>query len=128
MFSINNQQSSINNVPNLIFVVCPTQLPNFGLDLHISCGINEVVKGVPGIGARFSHLSSPHVLPEWFCWHGRAALRGPMTPDERERMHILCERIAKEQNHEKFVKLVQELNDLLDHKEKRLEDPSQGGK
>jgi hypothetical protein len=47
-----------------------------------------------------------------------------MTPEERERMHTLCERIAKEQNHEKFVKLVQELNDLLDHKEQRLEDPS----
>lgn len=47
-----------------------------------------------------------------------------MTPEERERMHELCERIAKEQNHEKFVKLVQELNDLLDHKEQRLEDPS----
>jgi hypothetical protein len=47
-----------------------------------------------------------------------------MTPEERERMHALCERIAKEQNHEKFVKLVQELNDLLEHKEERLEDPS----
>jgi hypothetical protein len=47
-----------------------------------------------------------------------------MTPEEREHMHTLCERIAKEQNHEKFVKLVQELNDLLDHKEQRLEDPS----
>lgn len=47
-----------------------------------------------------------------------------MTPEERERMHVLCERIAKEQNHEKFVKLVQELNDLLEHKEQRLEDPS----
>jgi hypothetical protein len=47
-----------------------------------------------------------------------------MTPDERERMNILCERIAKEQDHTKFVKLVQELNDLLDHKEQRLEDPS----
>jgi hypothetical protein len=47
-----------------------------------------------------------------------------MTPDERERMHILCERIAKEQDHEKFVKLVQELNDLLDHKGERLEDSS----
>lgn len=47
-----------------------------------------------------------------------------MTPDERERMQILCERIAKEQNHDKFVKLVQELNDLLDHKEQRLEDSS----
>ena len=47
-----------------------------------------------------------------------------MTPEERERMHVLCERIAKEQNHDKFAKLVQELNDLLDHKEQRLEDPS----
>jgi len=47
-----------------------------------------------------------------------------MTPDERERMHVLCERIAKEQDHDKFVKLVQELNDLLDHKEHRLHDPS----
>lgn len=45
-----------------------------------------------------------------------------MTPEERERMHVLCERIAKEQDHTKFVKLVQELNDLLDHKEQRLED------
>ena len=48
-----------------------------------------------------------------------------MTPDERERMNLLCEQIAKEQNHDKFVKLVQELNDLLDHKEQRLEDPSE---
>ena len=47
-----------------------------------------------------------------------------MTPDERERMHILCEWIAKEQDHDKFVKLVQELNDLLDHKGQRLEDSS----
>jgi hypothetical protein len=47
-----------------------------------------------------------------------------MTPDERERMHILCERIAKEQDHERFVKLVQELNDLLEHKEQRIENSS----
>ena len=47
-----------------------------------------------------------------------------MTPEERERMNVLCERIAKEQDHDKFVKLVQELNDLLDHKEQRLEGPS----
>jgi hypothetical protein len=46
-----------------------------------------------------------------------------MTPDERERMHILCEQIAKEIDHAKFVKLVQALNDLLDNKEQRLEDP-----
>ncbi len=47
-----------------------------------------------------------------------------MTPEERERMNLLCELIAKEQDHQKFVKLVQELNDLLDHKESRLEDPA----
>jgi hypothetical protein len=46
-----------------------------------------------------------------------------MTPDERERMQVLCERIAKEQDHERFVELVQELNNLLDHKEQRLEEP-----
>jgi hypothetical protein len=50
-----------------------------------------------------------------------------MTPDERERMHILCERIAKEQDHERFVKLVQELNDLLEHKEQRMENSSKNG-
>jgi hypothetical protein len=45
-----------------------------------------------------------------------------MTPDERERMNFLCEQIAKEQNHDRFSKLVQELNDLLESKEQRLED------
>ena len=45
-----------------------------------------------------------------------------MTPDERERMNLLCDQIAKEIDHNKFVKLVQELNDLLDNKEQRLED------
>jgi hypothetical protein len=43
-----------------------------------------------------------------------------MTPDERERMAILCERIATEQNRDKFARLVDELNDLLDKKESRL--------
>jgi len=47
-----------------------------------------------------------------------------MNPDERERMHILCEQIAKEVDHTKFAKLVQELNDLLDNQEQRLDDPS----
>jgi len=47
-----------------------------------------------------------------------------MTPDERERMHILCERIAKAEDHNRFVKLVQELNDLLDQKRRRLERPA----
>ena len=39
-------------------------------------------------------------------------------------MQFLCEQIAKEQDHEKFVKLVQQLNDLLENKEHRLEEPS----
>jgi len=38
-------------------------------------------------------------------------------------MHLLCDQIAKEIDHTKFVKLVQELNDLLDHKEERLDSP-----
>jgi hypothetical protein len=44
-----------------------------------------------------------------------------MTPEERERLKILCDQITTEQDHEKFVKLVQELNDLLEHKDQRLE-------
>jgi hypothetical protein len=47
-----------------------------------------------------------------------------MTPEERERMNFLCEQIAKEQNHQEFSKLVQELNNLLERKEHRLEDPA----
>jgi len=43
-----------------------------------------------------------------------------MTPDERERMAILCQRIATEQNPESFDKLVQELNDLLEIKHRRI--------
>jgi hypothetical protein len=43
-----------------------------------------------------------------------------MTPAERQRMQFLCEQIATEKDHTKFVQLVQELNDLLDHKEHRL--------
>jgi hypothetical protein len=47
-----------------------------------------------------------------------------MTPEERERMQFLCEQIAKEEDPEKFTKLVQELNDLLEHKVKRVERPA----
>jgi hypothetical protein len=43
-----------------------------------------------------------------------------MEPDERERMHILCERIAKEENLNGYVKLVRDLNTLLDEKKLRL--------
>jgi len=50
-----------------------------------------------------------------------------MTPDERERMQSLCEQIAKEENGKKFMKLVVELNDLLDHKEQGFERPQASG-
>lgn len=44
-----------------------------------------------------------------------------VTPDERERMHILCERIAKEQDGEKFSELVSQMNQLFEKKTQRLE-------
>jgi hypothetical protein len=50
--------------------------------------------------------------------------RCTVTPDERERMHTLCERIAKEQDQKKFSELVSQLNDLLDDKGQRLEPSS----
>jgi hypothetical protein len=54
----------------------------------------------------------------------RGCREDPMTPEERERMQFLCEQIAKEEDPEKFTKLVQELNDLLEHKVKRVERPA----
>ena len=47
--------------------------------------------------------------------------RCSMTPDEREQMAILFERIAKEKNHDKFAKFVEQLNALLNKKAQRLE-------
>jgi hypothetical protein len=48
---------------------------------------------------------------------------GPsMTPDERERMMYLCQRIQEEQDHAKFMELIMELNELLSRKEHRLEE------
>ncbi|MFZ0419940.1 MAG: hypothetical protein WAM04_17705 [Candidatus Sulfotelmatobacter sp.] len=49
-----------------------------------------------------------------------------MTPDERERMAILCERIAKEQDSKKFMELVRQLNELLEAKERRIQETAQG--
>src|ERR1039458_1401182 len=47
-----------------------------------------------------------------------------MTPDERERMQVLCEQIAKEENRERFTDLVHELNELLENKVQRLDRPA----
>lgn len=45
-----------------------------------------------------------------------------MTPEERERMSALCQRIATEQDRDIFSQLVKELNDLLSVKDHRLEE------
>jgi hypothetical protein len=44
-----------------------------------------------------------------------------MRPEERERMYQLCAMIEKEQDRERFLQLIRELNDLLERKEHRLE-------
>jgi hypothetical protein len=43
-----------------------------------------------------------------------------MTPDEREKMAILCERIAKERDPKKFDDFVLELNYPLELKHERI--------
>jgi hypothetical protein len=49
-----------------------------------------------------------------------------MTPHEREEMTRLCLRIQNEKDHEEFMKLVKALNDLLEKKERRLEQGTPG--
>jgi hypothetical protein len=50
-----------------------------------------------------------------------------MTPDERECMRVLCERIVEEKDYQKFIELVEVLNNLLDGKAQRLEDRATKG-
>jgi hypothetical protein len=45
-----------------------------------------------------------------------------MRPADRERMYQLCALIEKEQDHHRFLQLIEELNELLDGQERRLED------
>ncbi len=47
-----------------------------------------------------------------------------MTPEERDEMFALCAQIAVEKDPQKFNTLVQKLNDLLESKERRLDDAS----
>jgi hypothetical protein len=44
-----------------------------------------------------------------------------MTPEERELLDRLCTQIKDEKDHDKFIQLVTQLNDLLERKENRLE-------
>jgi hypothetical protein len=46
-----------------------------------------------------------------------------MTPDEAERMKVLCRQIEIEKDHNRFSQLIAELYELLDRKGKRLDDP-----
>ena len=44
-----------------------------------------------------------------------------MSPEEKAQMEILCKRIAEEKDPAAFHKLIEQLNDLLERKERRLE-------
>jgi hypothetical protein len=46
-----------------------------------------------------------------------------LTPKEQERMNWLCQRIQEENDHSKFIALVRELNELLERKERQIEEP-----
>jgi hypothetical protein len=43
-----------------------------------------------------------------------------MSPEEHSRMNHLCELIAVEKDHRKFLDLIRELNGLLERKQQRL--------
>jgi hypothetical protein len=48
-----------------------------------------------------------------------------MRPDERERMYQLCGMIEKEKDHGRFLRLMQELNKLLERSERGLQDKTE---
>lgn len=43
-----------------------------------------------------------------------------MTPDEREQMAILFERIATEKNLQNYERWVRDINEIFDRKQRRL--------
>jgi len=45
-----------------------------------------------------------------------------MNPDERQRMYELCALIEKEKDRNRFIELINELNELLERKEQQLGD------
>jgi hypothetical protein len=51
-----------------------------------------------------------------------------VTPEERSRMNALCAQMAIEKDQDTFIQLVQELNDLMERKVHRLNDPSSSEK
>ncbi len=49
-----------------------------------------------------------------------------MNIEEKAELDALCKRIVEEKDHQKFIALVMQLNNLLERKERRLERPLQG--
>jgi hypothetical protein len=45
-----------------------------------------------------------------------------MTPEETAEMHRLCNLIQAEKDRDKFLEYVTQLNNLLEHKDHRLEE------
>lgn len=45
-----------------------------------------------------------------------------MRPEDRERIYQLCALIEKEHDYHRFLRLIEELNELLGRKEQRLGD------
>jgi hypothetical protein len=62
----------------------------------------------------------PRHIRQIICPLGVVELK-MLTPDERKRMYALCGQIVEERNSDKFLRLVTELTELLDHKDRRLE-------
>ena len=48
-----------------------------------------------------------------------------MSPEDRERMYQLCALIETEKDRYRFLQLIEELNQLLERKERRLEEKTQ---
>jgi len=47
-----------------------------------------------------------------------------MRREESERMYQLCALIEKEKDHHRFLELIRELNELLERKQRRLDENS----
>jgi hypothetical protein len=50
-----------------------------------------------------------------------------MNKADSERIHELCSLIAVEQDHQKFLRLVEELNNILSAHDKTLQEKNSGG-
>jgi hypothetical protein len=69
-----------------------------------------------------SVLNTLCAIDRIFWWSKPAkGARLAMTPEDREQMNRLCQRIQLEKDSNIFIKLVEELNELLEREEKRLE-------